>query len=127
MIAHLAHGADAFTNLATWALTGQETPAYDARQKRDADIDATAQRPAAELITALEHANARLLEAFQALKGGVRVPHAASPSRQPGLWIIAGEGEEWTVGDGAYRIALRSIAIHRLVGDLAAEVGPTVT
>ena len=26
LIAHLARGADAMTNLATWAVTGQETP-----------------------------------------------------------------------------------------------------
>jgi maleylpyruvate isomerase len=157
MIAHLARGADAMTNLATWAVTGQETPAYDSREKRDTDIDAAAKRPAVELADALEHANARLLEAFQALKDGIRVEtlptlfsgeinalslparrttelivhhndldttwewHEAGPDAivdaievcvrrlqahpdSPGLQIIAGEGEEWTVGDGSYRI-----------------------
>jgi maleylpyruvate isomerase len=40
VIAHLARGADAVTNLATWAVTGQETPAYASREKRDAEIEA---------------------------------------------------------------------------------------
>jgi maleylpyruvate isomerase len=157
VIAHLAHGADAMTNLATWAVTGQETPGYDSPEKRVADIAATATRPAAELTAALEGANARLLAAFQALQDGTRVEalptlfsgevnplslparrttelivhhddldttwewHEADPDAIldaievcvrrlqarpdcPGLRIVAGEGEEWTVGDGAYRI-----------------------
>ena len=157
VIAHLVHGADAFANLATWAVTGQETPAYASRAQRDADIAATAQRPAAELATALEQANARLLQALQALGSGLRVGtlptlssgeidalslparrttelivhhddldttwewHEADPDAildaievcvrrlqanpaAPGLHVVAGEGEEWTVGDGSYRI-----------------------
>jgi maleylpyruvate isomerase len=157
VIAHLARGADAMTNLATWAVTGQETPAYESREKRDVDIEATAKLPAAELAAALEQANARLLEAFQTLKDGLQVQtlptlfsgeinalslparrttelivhhddldttwewHEADPEAildaievcvrrlqanpdSPGLQIIAGEGEEWTVGDGSYRI-----------------------
>jgi len=73
VIAHLALDADAMTNLVTWAVTGRETPAYESREKRDADIEATAKRSAADLATALEQANARLLEALRTLKGGVQV------------------------------------------------------
>src|SRR6476661_1348034 len=73
LIAHLARGADAMTNLATWAVTGQETPAYASREKRDADIEAAATLTAAELTGALEQANMRLLEAFQKLTDGVQV------------------------------------------------------
>jgi maleylpyruvate isomerase len=157
VIAHLARGADAMTNLATWAVTGQETPAYESREKRDADIEAAAKLSAAALAADLEQANSRLLEAFEALKDGVQVEtlptlfsgeinalslparrttelivhhddldttwewHEADPDAvldaievcvrrlqinpdSPGLHIIAGEGEEWTVGDGTYRI-----------------------
>ena len=157
VIAHLARGADAMTNLATWAVTGQETPAYESREKRDADIEAATKLSAAELAADLERANARLLEAFQTLKEGVQVEtlptlfsgeinalslparrtteliihhddlgtiwewHEADPDAildaievcvrrlqinpdSPGLRIIAGEGEEWTVGDGTYKI-----------------------
>ena len=157
VIAHLARGADALTNLATWAVTGQEMPAYESREKRDADIEAAATLSAAELAADLEQANARLLERFQMLKEGVQVEtlptmfsgeinplslparrtteliihhddldttwewHEADPDAildaievcvrrlqanpdSPGLQIIAGEGETWTVGDGSYRI-----------------------
>ncbi len=157
VIAHLARGADAMTNLATWAVTGQETPAYESREKRDADIEATATLSAPALAADLEQANARLLAAFQMLKDGVQVEtlptlfsgeinalslparrtteliihhddlgttwewHEADPDAildaievcvrrlqinpdSPGLRIVAGEGEEWTVGDGSYKI-----------------------
>ena len=157
VIAHLARGADAMTNLATWAVTGQETPAYESREKRDADIEAAAKLSAADLAADLERANARLLEAFQTLKEGVQVEtlptlfsgeinalslparrttelivhhddlgttwewHEADPDAildaievcvrrlqinpdSPGLRIIAGEGEEWIVGDGMYKV-----------------------
>jgi len=157
VIAHLARGADAMTNLATWAVTGQQTPDYESRAKRDADIETGAKQSAAELVADLERANARLLEAFQALKDGLRLetlPTLSSgeinalslPARRtteliihhddldttwewheadtdsileaievcvrrlqlnsdsPGLKIVAGEGDEWTVGDGSYRI-----------------------
>lgn len=157
VIAHLAHGADAMANLANWAVTGQETPAYASREQRDADIEATAALPGAEQVRALEEANARLLTAFRALADGVVVQilptpfsgeinafslparrttelivhhddldttwewHEADPEAvldgievcvrrlqvhpdSPGLHIVAGEGEEWTVGDGAFRI-----------------------
>jgi maleylpyruvate isomerase len=157
VIAHLARDADALTNLATWAVTGRETPGYESREKRDTDIEAAAQRSAADLTAALAQADARLLEAFRTLKDGVVVetlptlfsgeikafslpalrttevivhhddldtawewdeadPEAildaidicvhrlqANPG-SPGLQIIAREGEEWTVGDGSYRI-----------------------
>jgi hypothetical protein len=83
LIAHLARGADAMTNLATWAVTGQETPAYESREKREwheADPDA--------ILDSIEICVLRLR----------RNPDS------PGLQIIAGEGEEWIVGDGSYKI-----------------------
>jgi maleylpyruvate isomerase len=157
VITHLARGADALTNLATWAVTGQETAAYKSREDRDVDIEAGAKRAAAELVADLEQANFRLLEAFWALKDGVQVETLPSlfsgeinafslPARRtteliihhddldttwewheadsdsildaidvcvlrlqansdsPGLQIVAGEGDVWTVGDGSYRI-----------------------
>lgn len=73
VIAHLARDADAMTNLTTWAVTGQETPAYESREKRDADIEAAAKLSATELAAALEQANTRLLEAVRTLKDGVQV------------------------------------------------------
>ena len=73
VIAHLAHDADAMANLARWAVTGQETPAYESREKRDADIEASAKLSAAGLAAALRQADAHLLAAVRALKDGVQV------------------------------------------------------
>jgi maleylpyruvate isomerase len=157
VIAHLVRDADAMTNLATWAVTGQEAPAYESQQQRDADIEVTARLSARELTSALEQADARLLEAVRRLKNGVHLEtlptglaggihafslparrtaevivhhndldttwewHEADPDavldaievcvhrlqnhpESPGLQIVAREGEEWTVGDGAHKI-----------------------
>ncbi|MGW3606357.1 maleylpyruvate isomerase family mycothiol-dependent enzyme [Micromonospora sp. NPDC005161] len=49
LLAHIAANADALVNLAHWARTGEETPMYSSPQQRDADIEAGATRPAAEL------------------------------------------------------------------------------
>jgi maleylpyruvate isomerase len=57
VVAHLARNADALVNLLTWARTGVETPMYPSRAVRDADIETTAARPAAELRA--DHAAAR--------------------------------------------------------------------
>lgn len=73
VLAHLAQDADALANLATWAVTGRETPAYASREQRDTDIETAAGKSAAELVTALGQANGRLLGAFQRLQGGVQV------------------------------------------------------
>lgn len=73
VIAHLARDADAMTNLAMWAVTGQEAGDYESRDERDADIEATAALPAAELAADLDQATTRLLTALQALKGGVQL------------------------------------------------------
>jgi maleylpyruvate isomerase len=157
VIAHLARDADAMTNLATWAVTGQESPAYESVEQRASGIDAGAQRSASELVADLELANARLLESLTALTTGVQVAtlptlyhgdvsafwlpalrtteliihhddlattwewHEADPDSildaievcvgrlqvdpdSPALHVIAGEGDEWIVGDGSHRI-----------------------
>ncbi|MEU8365182.1 maleylpyruvate isomerase family mycothiol-dependent enzyme [Nonomuraea sp. NPDC048882] len=49
LLAHVAANADALLNLAYWARTGEERPMYASREQRDADIDAGAKLPAAEL------------------------------------------------------------------------------
>ncbi|MFE9693277.1 maleylpyruvate isomerase family mycothiol-dependent enzyme [Micromonospora sp. NPDC005806] len=66
LLAHVAANADALVNLARWARTGEETPMYSSAQQRDADIDAGATRPAAELrawaMRSAETLHARLAE-----------------------------------------------------------------
>jgi maleylpyruvate isomerase len=49
VLTHLARNADGLANLLRWARTGIETPMYASAQARDADIEAGAGRPAAEL------------------------------------------------------------------------------
>ena len=67
LIGHLVRGADAMTSLATWAVTGRETP------EADADLEVRADSSAAELTAALRQADARLLEAVRALRNGVQM------------------------------------------------------
>lgn len=157
VVAHLARGADAMANLATWATTGVETPAYASPDQRNADIERTAALGRDELFADLEAADARLVSAVESLHNGVAVDsvrtasigefspmalagfrttelivhhddlgttwewHEADPEAifdaieicvrrlqanpaSPGLHIVAGEGEEWTVGDGSFRV-----------------------
>ncbi|RVX42623.1 maleylpyruvate isomerase [Nonomuraea polychroma] len=66
LLAHLAANADALVNLAHWARTGEETPMYSSPAQRDADIEAGATRPAAELrawaVRSAKTLDARLAE-----------------------------------------------------------------
>jgi maleylpyruvate isomerase len=50
VLAHIARNADGLRNLLTWANTGVETPMYPSPEARDADIEASAQHGAADLL-----------------------------------------------------------------------------
>ncbi|MEJ3747918.1 maleylpyruvate isomerase family mycothiol-dependent enzyme [Actinomycetes bacterium KLBMP 9797] len=63
VLTHLARNADAYVNLLNWARTGVPTPAYPSMAARNADIEAGASRPAAELVDDLRTAAARFAEA----------------------------------------------------------------
>ncbi len=63
VLTHVARNADGMVNLATWARTGVETPMYAGPEQRAADIEAGANRPAAELIADVGHSHERLLAA----------------------------------------------------------------
>lgn len=67
VLTHLARAADAVANLATWARTGVEVPMYASAQARDADIEAGATRPMAELLADLHTSTERLDDAMAAL------------------------------------------------------------
>ncbi|MFI7034977.1 maleylpyruvate isomerase family mycothiol-dependent enzyme [Microbispora rosea] len=60
LVAHVAANADALGNLVRWAATGEKTPMYSSPQQRDADIEAGARRPAAELAAWLTSSAERL-------------------------------------------------------------------
>jgi maleylpyruvate isomerase len=63
VLTHLARNADGLVNLLTWARTGVETPQYASMPQRNADIEAGAGRPAAELLTDLTAACTRFAAA----------------------------------------------------------------
>ncbi len=49
VLTHIARNADGLANLLRWARTGTETPMYASAQARNADIEAGAGRPAADI------------------------------------------------------------------------------
>jgi maleylpyruvate isomerase len=65
VLTHVARNADAFVNLLTWARTGVPTPAYASMEQRDADIEAGAKRPAAEIRADLLASSDRLAAAVR--------------------------------------------------------------
>ncbi len=99
VVAHLARNADALVNLLDWARTGVETPMYPSREARDADIAATAARPATELRADYVAACARLAQAIESMPAeawtaqvrngqGVTVPASAVPwMRAKEVWV----------------------------------------
>ncbi len=67
IVAHLHFNAEAITRLTKWARTSTETPMYSSTAQRNADIEAGAALPAAELRR-LVHSSARALDvAFDSL------------------------------------------------------------
>jgi maleylpyruvate isomerase len=67
VLTHVARNADAYTNLLTWARTGEETPAYATPTARLDGIDAGAGRPVAEQIADLREAHERFADAAAAM------------------------------------------------------------
>ncbi|WP_211355035.1 maleylpyruvate isomerase family mycothiol-dependent enzyme [Blastococcus colisei] len=99
VVAHLARNADALGNLLAWARTGVETPMYPSRAVRDADIETTAARPAAELRADYVAACGRLAQAIETMPveawtaevrngQGATVPASAVPwMRAKEMWV----------------------------------------
>ncbi len=67
VLTHLARNADGMVRLVDWAETGVPTPMYASVESREADIEAGAGRPAAELVDDVRSAGARLSAAFDRL------------------------------------------------------------
>lgn len=82
VLTHVARNADGLANLLTWAQTGVRTPQYASVEEREAQIEAGAGRPAAEILADLTRsakgftAQARELsaDAWLAEVNGVRGP-----------------------------------------------------
>lgn len=88
VLTHIARNADAFANVAGSAVTGRTTPMYLSVEARDADIEAGADRPAADLEADVESSAERLL-----------VQLAAVPAEQVDLQVPTGRGPMVTVAD----------------------------
>ena len=67
VLTHLARGADALTNLLTWARTGVESPAYASPEARREAIEAGATRPLAAQVEDLRAAHERFADAAAAM------------------------------------------------------------
>ncbi len=67
VLTHLARNADGCANLLRWASTGVVTPKYASVEQRDADIEAGAGRPAADLVTDVAGSGRRLAAAAAAV------------------------------------------------------------
>lgn len=72
VITHVARNADAMLNLVTWARTGEETPMYESREQRDADIEDGAGRPAAALVADVDETHQQLMAALRELPESAR-------------------------------------------------------
>jgi maleylpyruvate isomerase len=82
VLTHVARGADAYTNLLTWARTGVETPAYPSAAARAEQIEAGAGRPLAEQIADLRAAHERFADAAAAMPAEAWTFHLP-PTGQP--------------------------------------------
>lgn len=63
-IAHVHANAEALLRLTNWARTGEETPMYESRERRDRDIEELAARPADVLRSAVRDSASRLDSEF---------------------------------------------------------------
>jgi maleylpyruvate isomerase len=91
VITHLSRNADGLCRLLHWGQTGVETPMYSSNESRDADIEAGADRSAAELLADASASCGRFLQAANELHSS-RL--AAQVSRTPGSppFAVSGVG-----------------------------------
>lgn len=133
VLTHLARNADALVNLLTWARTGVETPMYAGPEQRSADIDAGADRTAAELAADLHGSAQRFRAAAAALSdegwaATVRTRAAREISAAEIPWLRV--REVWLhlvdLDRGATVDDIPDDVAWQLVLDSAASLGPRV-
>lgn len=109
VLAHVHRNAEALCNLATWAMTGVETPMYPDFSTRDRDIASTAALPPAEIATLVTSSAARLDGLLDALED----EHWAVEVRTAQGRTVPASEVPW--------MRCREVGIHAV--DLAAGVG----
>jgi maleylpyruvate isomerase len=97
VLTHLARNGDALRNLLSWARTGVRTPAYASPGARQADIEAGAGRPAAELAADVRAAAGRF--------------EAEAASMPATAWAAV---VQWALGDVSARqvLLMRQFEVH---------------
>lgn len=113
VLTHVARNADALSNLLGWARTGRENPMYPSVEARNADIEAGATRPAAEIVDDLRVSADRFVRAVMEMPDDgwerqVRRGPAATGEPLPGRRVL------W--------LRLRELEVHH--ADLRTGYGP---
>jgi maleylpyruvate isomerase len=129
VLTHVARNADALVNLLTWARTGVPTPAYASMEQRDADIEAGAKRPAAEIRADLVASSDRLAAAVRKMPAEAWSEHVDFRGRKilasDILWLRA--REVWIhavdLDAGASFSDLPRPMLRELLTDAAATLG----
>lgn len=106
VLTHIARNADAMGNLVTWAVSGVRTPMYPSAEARNADIEAGADRPAADIVADVAGSADRLAAALTAL--------AAAGPEATARTVVFGTAQG--PGRPASRIAphrRREVEVHR--------------
>ncbi|MEO3788162.1 maleylpyruvate isomerase family mycothiol-dependent enzyme [Actinocorallia sp. B10E7] len=67
VLQHIARNADSYWRLLEWARTGVEHPQYPSVEAREAEIEAGADRPVAELAADVRESNARFVALAESL------------------------------------------------------------
>ena len=109
LLSHVVNNAAALMNLVSWARTGVETPMYSSTAQRDADIEAGARLPTAELRD-------RLVESAVALEAslaGLNEQEWRHPVRTAQGRAVTAEEVPW--------MRVREVMVHAV--DLDAGVG----
>jgi maleylpyruvate isomerase len=130
VLTHIARNADAMGNLLTWARTGIVTPAYASDEARDADIEAGATRPAAEIRADVVASSDRLAAAARAMP---EAAWSAVVRTRQGWELPASEVLWWRAREmwihavdldvGASIADLPAPMLRELVGDVVRGVG----
>ena len=107
VLTHVARNADAYTNLLTWARTGDETPAYPTPTARAEGIEAGCGRPLPEQIEDIRTAHDRFADAAAAMPAEAWTFHLPSTG-------LSAAAVPWA--------RLREVEVHHV--DIGAEYSP---
>jgi maleylpyruvate isomerase len=111
VLTHIARNADGLANLLTWAQTGSETRQYASFEERNAQIEAGAGRPAAEIVTDVS------------VSGQAFITQALELPEEAWLAQVQGLRGPWHPAWFTLHRRLHEVEIHHV--DLAAGYAPS--